>query len=59
MNAAITNVGICGIEADHKGEAVSEGMRLVISSWFNELPVALFGMITLAYLASSLLTLVR
>ncbi|MGH7814742.1 MAG: hypothetical protein ACREQI_12160 [Candidatus Binataceae bacterium] len=59
MNAAIHNAGIHGLGIAGKGEPMSEGMRLAMYNLLNELPVAIFGVLTLAYLASSLLALVR
>lgn len=59
MNTTINEAGICGMLTSNKDTVVSDGMRLALNNVFNELPVAIFGLITAAYLASSLLALVR
>ncbi|HUO06620.1 MAG TPA: hypothetical protein VMU16_15605 [Candidatus Binataceae bacterium] len=59
MNALMNHVENYGLGNDENGSVVSEGMRLAALNLLNELPVAIFGMLTVAYLASSLLSLIR
>jgi hypothetical protein len=56
MNASTTEARFPGI-AINETEAISDGTRLAQYSMLNEIPGAIFGIITVAYIFASLLTL--
>ena len=56
MNASTTEARFAGI-AINETETVSDGTRLAQYSMLNEIPGAIFGIITVAYIVASLLTL--
>jgi hypothetical protein len=56
MNAAINEARLAGF-ASVEQLPVSEGTRLAQYNMLNEMPVAVFGIITLAYIVASLLSL--
>ena len=56
MNATTSTARMAGIGIA-QATPVSEGTRLAQYNMLNEMPVAVFGIITLAYIVSSLLSL--
>jgi hypothetical protein len=57
MNASTTTQRFAGIASVNEAETVSEGTRLAQYSMLNEIPGALFGIITVAYIVGSLIAL--
>jgi hypothetical protein len=58
MNASANTARLAGIGIA-EAAPVSEGTRLAQYNMLNEMPVAVFGIITLAYIVSSLFSLVH
>ena len=58
MNATISQARLTGIGIAQPAP-VSEGTRLAQYNMLNEMPVAVFGIITLAYIVTSLFSLVH
>ena len=56
MNASTTTERLAGIGSVEQTE-VSEGTRLAQYSMLNEIPGAIFGIITVAYIVGALLSL--
>jgi C4-dicarboxylate transporter len=57
MNATTNEARLAGLNQNTTLVAESESARLVNYNVLNELPVAIFGIITIAYIVSSLLAL--
>ncbi|HUA36294.1 MAG TPA: hypothetical protein VMA09_21985 [Candidatus Binataceae bacterium] len=57
MNATTNEARLAGLNQTATLVAESESARLVNYNVLNELPVAIFGIITIAYIVSSLLAL--
>lgn len=57
MNATTNEARLAGIGAAIDKAPVSEGTRLAHYNILNEMPCAIFGIITVAYIFSSLLGL--
>jgi hypothetical protein len=55
MNASTTTERLAGISIERT--EVSEGTRLAQYSMLNEIPGAIFGIITVAYIVGALLSL--
>jgi hypothetical protein len=55
MNASTTTERLAGISIEQT--EVSEGTRLAQYSMLNEIPGAIFGIITVAYIVGALLSL--
>jgi hypothetical protein len=58
MNATTSQTQIGRIEAERQINTTSEGYRFAQSTLLSELPGAVFAILTLAYVASSLIALV-
>ena len=56
MNASTTEARLAGIASINQAD-VSDGTRLAQYNMLNEIPVAIFGVITVAYIFASLLAL--
>ncbi len=59
MNATINEAGISGIGRVVEATPSSEGTRLAQYNMLNEMPGVIFGVITVAYIVSSLFALVH
>lgn len=59
MNTATNQATLTGINTTTETGPVSAGMRLAQYSMLNELPGVVFGLITVAYIFGSLLSLAR
>jgi len=57
MNASITEARFAGITAIDEAAEVSDATRLAQYNMLNEIPGALFGLITVAYIVGSLVAL--
>jgi hypothetical protein len=57
MNATITEARLTAIASINQADAVSDVTRLAQYNMLNEIPVAIFGIITLVYIVSSILAL--
>ena len=57
MNATTTTESLAGIGSVNEAATVSDGTRLAQYSMLNEIPGALFGIITVAYIVGSLIAL--
>ena len=57
MNASTTEARFAGITAINEAAEVSDATRLPQYNMLNEIPGAIFGVITVAYIFASLLTL--
>jgi hypothetical protein len=57
MNATINEARLAGLNHTETETTESEGTRLANYNMLNELPVAIFGIITVAYIISSLVAL--
>jgi hypothetical protein len=57
MNASTTEASLAGIASLDDATEVSAATRLAQYNMLNEIPGALFGIITVAYLVGSLLAL--
>jgi hypothetical protein len=57
MNASTTEARLAGIASINQAADVSDGTRLAQYNMLNEIPVAIFGVITVAYIFASLLAL--
>jgi len=57
MNATTTEARLAGIGSINQAVAVSDVTRLAQYNMLNELPGAIFGLITVAYIVGSLLAL--
>jgi hypothetical protein len=57
MNATINEARLAGLNRTETETTESEGTRLANYNMLNELPVAIFGIITVAYIISSLVAL--
>ena len=59
MNATTKEARIAGIANANEAAAVSDVTRLAQYNMLNEIPGAIFGVITVVYLVGSLLALAR
>jgi len=59
MNATINEAGINRIGQTIEANATSDGTRIAQYNMLNEMPGVIFGVITVAYIVSSLLALVH
>jgi hypothetical protein len=59
MNATTTEPKLAGIASINQAAAVSDVTRLAQYNMLNEIPGAIFGVITVVYLVGSLLALAR
>jgi hypothetical protein len=59
MNATTNEARIAGIGTVVENESVSDAMRVAQYNILNETPVAIFGIITVLYIVSSLFSLAR
>lgn len=57
MNASTTEARFAGIASINQAAEVSDATRLAQYNMLNEIPGALFGIITVAYLVGSLIAL--
>ncbi|HXM89633.1 MAG TPA: hypothetical protein VN865_09180 [Candidatus Acidoferrales bacterium] len=57
MNASTTEARFAGITAINEAAEVSDATRLAQYNMLNEIPGALFGLITVAYIVGSLVAL--
>jgi len=57
MNATTNEARLAGIASINQAAAVSDVTRLAQYNMLNEIPGALFGIITVAYIVGSLLAL--
>ncbi|HUY26214.1 MAG TPA: hypothetical protein VMV27_02235 [Candidatus Binataceae bacterium] len=58
MNATTTNeAGLAGYAEVAQAAASSDAVRLAQYSWLNEVPGLVIGLVTMAYLVTSLLAL--
>jgi hypothetical protein len=57
MNAITTQSKLAGMAAINQADEVSDATRLAQYNMLNEIPGAIFGIITVAYIFSSLLAL--
>jgi hypothetical protein len=57
MNAVTTQSKLVGIASINQANEVSDATRLAQYNMLNEIPGAIFGIITVAYIFSSLLAL--
>ncbi|HLM79371.1 MAG TPA: hypothetical protein VE957_13760 [Terriglobales bacterium] len=57
MNAATSQARYSGIASINEAEATSDATRFAQYSMLNEMPGAIFGLITVAYIVGSLLSL--
>jgi len=57
MNATTTEARLAGIASINEAPAISDVTRLAQYNMLNEIPGAIFGVITLAYIVGSLLAL--
>lgn len=57
MNASTTEARLAGIAAINEAGDVSDATRLAQYNMLNEIPGAIFGVITVAYIVASLLAL--
>jgi hypothetical protein len=57
MNAITTQSKLAGMAAINQANEVSDATRLAQYNMLNEIPGAIFGIITVAYIFSSLLAL--
>jgi hypothetical protein len=57
MNATTNEARLAGIGAALENESVSDAMRVAQYSILNEMPGAVFGIITVLYIVTSLLAL--
>jgi len=57
MNATTNEARLAGIGSINQAAAVSDVTRLAQYNMLNELPGAVFGLITVAYIVGSLLAL--
>ena len=58
MNATTNEVRLSGIGAVADRESLSDGTRVAQYNILNEVPGAIFGIITVVYIVSSLFSLV-
>jgi len=59
MNATINEAGINQIRRTIEAIETSDGTRIAQYNMLNEMPGVIFGVITVAYIVSSLLALVH
>jgi hypothetical protein len=59
MNATTTEARLTGFGAANEKAPTSDATRLAQYNMLNEMPGAIFGIITIAYIFSSLLSLAR
>ncbi|MDO8433131.1 MAG: hypothetical protein Q7S58_12045 [Candidatus Binatus sp.] len=59
MNATINEAGISGIGRIIEATPPSDAVRLAQYNMLNEMPGVIFGVITVAYIVSSLISLVH
>jgi hypothetical protein len=59
MNATTTEPRLTGIASINQAASVSDVTRLAQYNMLNEIPGAIFGIITVVYLVGSLLALAR
>ncbi|MFZ0246077.1 hypothetical protein [Candidatus Binatus sp.] len=57
MNATTTQARLAGIASTNQAAAVSDVTRLAQYNMLNEIPGAIFGIITVVYIVGSLLAL--
>jgi len=57
MNASTTEARLAGIAAINEAVEISAATRLAQYNMLNEIPGAIFGIITVAYVVGSLLAL--
>ncbi len=57
MNATTNEARIAGYAAVAEQAAYSDAVRLAQYSWLNEMPGLVFGIVTLAYIVTQLLSL--
>ena len=57
MNATTNEARLAGIGAVGQQEPVSDGMHIAQYNMLNEMPGAIFGIITVLYIVSSLFSL--
>jgi hypothetical protein len=57
MNASTTEARLAGIASINQAADVSDATRLAQYNMLNEIPGAIFGVITVAYIFASLLAL--
>ena len=57
MNATTTSERLAGIGSVNEAATVSDGTRLAQYGMLNEIPGAIFGFITVAYIVGSILSL--
>jgi len=57
MNATMNEAGMARYSAIHQEAASSDATRLAQYTWLNELPGVVFGLITIAYIVISLISL--
>ena len=57
MNATTNEARLAGIGSINQAADVSDATRLAQYNTLNEIPVAIFGVITVAYIFASLLAL--
>jgi hypothetical protein len=57
MNATTNEARLAGLNQTTTTAADGEGVRLANYNLLNELPVAIFGFITIAYIVTSILAL--
>jgi len=57
MNATTTQARLVGIASINQAAAVSDVTRLAQYNMLNEIPGAIFGLITVVYIVGSLLAL--
>jgi len=57
MNATTNEVRLAGITNRNEATESTAGIRIAQNSWLSELPGAVFALITLGYVVSSLLAL--
>ncbi len=57
MNATTNEARLEGFAAVEREAASTDAIRLAQYAWLNELPGVVFGLITVAYIVTSLLSL--
>ena len=57
MNAITTQARLADIASTNESPEISDGTRLAQYNMLNEIPGALFGIITVAYIVGSILAL--
>jgi hypothetical protein len=57
MNATITEARLAAIGSSNQADAVSDVTRLAQYNMLNEIPGAIFGILTVVYIVGSLLAL--